>query len=102
MDSCDGNRLTVCCIFAKIRRKSQQLQPQHGAMQRATAMTGRWVGALATMPALLFSAAVTAVPMGAADALASANDNRESVLTRWHDYALASITPQFSWAVLPA
>jgi hypothetical protein len=25
-----------------------------------------------------------------------------SVLTRWHDYALASITPQFSWAVRPA
>ncbi|MGH8172054.1 MAG: hypothetical protein ACREPX_02835 [Rhodanobacteraceae bacterium] len=25
----------------------------------------------------------------------------ESVLARWHDYALASITPQFSWAILP-
>ena len=24
------------------------------------------------------------------------------MLTRWHDYALASITPQFSWAALPA
>ena len=23
------------------------------------------------------------------------------MLSRWHDYALASITPQFSWAVLP-
>jgi hypothetical protein len=25
----------------------------------------------------------------------------ESVISRWHGYALASITPQFSWAVLP-
>ncbi|MEO5625327.1 MAG: hypothetical protein ABIQ70_04905 [Dokdonella sp.] len=24
-----------------------------------------------------------------------------SVFSRWHDYALSSITPQFSWAVLP-
>lgn len=25
----------------------------------------------------------------------------EPILGRWHDYALSSITPQFSWAVLP-
>lgn len=28
--------------------------------------------------------------------------NQESVLSRWHGYALASITPQFSWALPPA
>jgi len=72
-------------------------------MQRATAMTGRWVGALATVPALLFSIAASAVPTGAGDARASENGaDRETVLSRWHDYAIASITPQFSWAVLPA
>ncbi|HVT32015.1 MAG TPA: hypothetical protein VHE32_05190 [Rhodanobacteraceae bacterium] len=52
------------------------------------------------MPALLFSFWGTA----AADTAGghSAFAGSESVLTRWHDYALASITPQFSWAALPA
>lgn len=74
-------------------------------MQRATANTGRWVGALATVPALLFSfsalaaASAQAHKPGASYARVAGS---ESVLTRWHDYALASITPQFSWAVLPA
>jgi hypothetical protein len=31
----------------------------------------------------------------------AASDADASVLSRWHDYALTSITPQFSWAVLP-
>jgi len=30
-----------------------------------------------------------------------ASSERESALSRWHAYALATITPQFSWAVLP-
>jgi len=30
-----------------------------------------------------------------------ATSERESPLARWHAYALATITPQFSWAVLP-
>ena len=59
------------------------------------------------MPALLLfysSSATCAQDAGASsevvsDAFAEAS---RSVLARWHDYALASITPQFSWAVLPA
>jgi hypothetical protein len=45
--------------------------------------------------------------MDAADAAAAttasyvADAMRESALARWHDYALASITPQFSWALRP-
>jgi hypothetical protein len=56
------------------------------------------------MPALLFSFPASAASTrdhasAASYALASGS---ESVLTRWHDYALASITPQFTWAALPA
>jgi hypothetical protein len=56
------------------------------------------------MPALLFSYPASAASprdhaSAASYALASGS---ESVLTRWHDYALASITPQFTWAALPA
>src|SRR3982751_1595100 len=92
--------------FRQTRRRitPQQTPPQHGAMQRATAITGRWVGALAAMPALLFC-----FPASAASTRdhASASSyplapSSESVLTRWHEYALASITPQFTWAALPA
>lgn len=72
-------------------------------MQRATAKTGRWVGALASLPALLSFSIATAASRDAvptvSEAFAAAS---ESVLTRWHDYALSSITPQFSWAALPA
>jgi hypothetical protein len=55
------------------------------------------------LPALLFSYWANARPAdddssGGAGAHASGS---ESVLTRWHDYALATITPQFSWAALP-
>src|SRR5262252_3144994 len=78
-------------------RTSQQTRPQQGAMQRATANTGRWVGALALLPALVFSHFVSAADRGTGDHAGS-----ESVLNRWHDYALASITPQFSWAAQPA
>ncbi len=73
-------------------------------MQRATEMTGRWVGALALLVALVFSistSTATAQEHESGAAYARANGG-ESVLTRWHDYALASITPQFSWAALPA
>jgi hypothetical protein len=55
------------------------------------------------LPALLFSAITNAQPTesdsGGPYAHASGS---ESVLTRWHDYALATITPQFTWAALPA
>ena len=64
-------------------------------------MTGRWVGALATVPALLFSyaGATAAVQDSTSRASNAAAGNSESVLSRWHDYALSSITPQFSWAL---
>ena len=76
-------------------------------MQRATAITGRWAGALAFGSVLLFSVSnfpIAAHAKTADHASASAVDDayaehRESVLNRWHDYALASITPQFSWAL---
>ena len=55
------------------------------------------------LPALLFSYTANAEPAdseaGGPYARASGS---ESVLTRWHDYALATITPQFTWAALPA
>jgi len=55
------------------------------------------------LPALLFSYSANAQPAdddsGGPYARASGS---ESVLTRWHDYALATITPQFTWAALPA
>ena len=60
------------------------------------------------VPALLFSAttavasndaARSAAPSASAYLIATGS---ETVLARWHDYALASITPQFSWAILPA
>jgi len=71
-------------------------------MQRATAIKGRWAWALA-IPALTFSiSAASAQDQASRASDTRASGNSESVLTRWHDYALASITPQFSWAALPA
>jgi hypothetical protein len=61
-------------------------------------MTGRWIGALATLPALFFVHATLAAPMRDR-APAAAPTSGESVLGRWRDYALSSITPQFSWAI---
>jgi len=55
------------------------------------------------LPALLFSYTANAEPADADSAGPSAHaSGSESVLTRWHDYALATITPQFTWAALPA
>lgn len=75
-------------------------------MQRATANAGRWMGALGTGLALpFFSALVQAAPLDGGLAAARSAELQQSaggsVLTRWHDYALASITPQFSWALQP-
>jgi hypothetical protein len=59
------------------------------------------------VPALLFSATTAAASADAARSAAPPASayliaaSSESVLTRWHDYALASITPQFTWAILP-
>ncbi len=78
-------------------------------MQRATAASaGRWAGALGTGLALPLSFVVHAASFDdvrarvrpvEASAIAAVAD--ASALARWHDYALSSITPQFSWAVLP-
>lgn len=76
-------------------------------MQRATATAGRWVGALGTGLALpFFGVSAASLDAGAsfsrtmdAPALQAVVD--ASVLSRWHDYALSSITPQFSWALPP-
>ncbi len=55
------------------------------------------------MPALLFSYSANALPADDASGGAYAHaSGSESVLTRWHDYALVTITPQFTWAALPA
>lgn len=77
-------------------------------MQRATATAGRWVGALSAGLALPFSfaahAGARADPPRVADSgvlagIEAAAD--DSVLSRWHAYALSSITPQFTWALMP-
>jgi hypothetical protein len=39
--------------------------------------------------------------LAAADETASRPAAGGSIIARWHDYALASITPQFSWALQP-
>ena len=80
-------------------------------MQRAHATAGRRVGALGAGLALpFFSFLAQAAPLEGRSAAAppppahsSAWVARagESALTRWHNYALASITPQFSWALRP-
>ncbi len=55
------------------------------------------------MPALLFSYSANALPADDASGGPYAHaSGSESVLTRWHDYALVTITPQFTWAALPA
>lgn len=66
------------------------------------------MGALSAGLALPFSFLVQAASLddasvaARADTASSAPDaSGGSVLSRWHDYALSSITPQFSWAVLP-
>jgi hypothetical protein len=61
------------------------------------------MGALGTGLALpFFSMIAQAAPVEgrSADELASRSAS-SSALARWHDYALASITPQFSWALQP-
>jgi hypothetical protein len=50
------------------------------------------------LPALVFSHFASAATT---DRGTGGYAGSESVLNRWHDYALASITPQFSWAAQP-
>ena len=78
-------------------------------MQRATATAGRWVGALGAglaLPFCLMAQAGTVDSRPAAAASASVLSSMtafaaDSTLARWRSYALASITPQFSWALRP-
>lgn len=72
-------------------------------MQRAMANSGKWVGALGTGLALpFFSLAAQAAGVGDAPSLQlESAAMSQSVPARWRDYALASITPQFSWALAP-
>jgi len=96
--------LDTCCVFAndsqglhhKVRKRFAA-----GAMQRATAIAGRWVGALCTGLALPFFSAIAQAGVPDAGIADAAVDGRATMLARWHDYALASITPQFSWALQP-
>ncbi len=72
-------------------------------MQRAMANPGKWMGALGTGLALpFFSLAAHAAGVGEAPSLQlESAAMSQSVPARWRDYALASITPQFSWALAP-
>ncbi|MFC5487945.1 hypothetical protein [Dokdonella soli] len=49
--------------------------------------------------AVAFDGGLAAASSASSSRVEAAAD--EPVLGRWHDYALSSITPQFSWAVLP-
>ena len=78
-------------------------------MQRATATAGRWVGALSAGLALPFSFLTHATTLDGHFPAASGEPAYsvstvvdKSAFSRWHAYALSSITPQFSWAVLPS
>lgn len=75
-------------------------------MQRATATMGKWMGALSAGLALPFfsvpaQADLADGRMAAAYASSSVETVSESVPARWRAYALASITPQFTWALMP-
>lgn len=73
-------------------------------MQRATASTGRWMGALGAGLALPFFS--TIAQAGALDgrslavlaSVPSVNSAPSAMPSRWREYALASITPRFSWS----
>lgn len=76
-------------------------------MQRNIATTGKLAGALSIALALPFCISTSAA---SADAFgrARAGDADQTVqsgnpeLNRWRDYALASITPRFSWVSIPS
>lgn len=78
-------------------------------MQRKIATTGKLAGALSVALALPFCIATT-VSATSADAAgrARAGDVDQTIeaanpeFNRWRDYALASITPRFSWVSLPS
>lgn len=71
-------------------------------MQRVTATTGRLAGALSIALALPLSFAQAASAVDPDAAAASEADGRaDSALDRWRNYAFASVTPRFSWALVP-
>ncbi len=69
-------------------------------MGTASVKLGKWARALGTGLALpFFSFPAQASSDHGIDAIQAAASS--SVMSRWHDYARASITPQFSWALQP-
>ncbi len=78
-------------------------------MQRNIASTGRLAGALSIALALPFcipspTSAASAAPGGHARAgdVDQAVEAANPEFNRWRDYALASITPRFSWVSMPS
>ena len=78
-------------------------------MQRNIASTGKLTGALSIALALPFCIATpTSVASAEAGARANADEVDQAVeaanpeFNRWRNYALASITPRFSWVSMPS
>lgn len=75
-------------------------------MQRNIAITGKLAGALSIALALPLSFPATAFAAGAdGESLANVDrsiDDANPEFNRWRDYALASITPRFSWVSMPS
>ena len=73
-------------------------------MQRATASTGRWMGALGAGLALPFfsmiahAGALDGRSLAVLATVPTSNSAPTAMPSRWRDYALASITPRFSWS----
>ena len=70
-------------------------------MRRTTAKVKNLAGAVGIILSLPFSFAVAAAPGDLhASGLAQLAES-QSILDAWRDYALADLTPAFSWAQLP-
>ena len=72
-------------------------------MRRSTAKVKQLAGAIGLILSLPFSFALAAAPgdMRASSGLAQLAES-QSILDAWRDYALADLTPAFSWAERPA
>ena len=71
-------------------------------MRRSTAKVKKLAGAIGLILSLPFSFAMAAAPGDMRAAGLSQLNESQSVLDAWRDYALADLTPSFSWAELPA
>jgi len=70
-------------------------------MRRSTAKVKKLAGAIGLILSLPFSFAVAAAPGDMRSGLAQLAES-QSILDAWRDYALADLTPAFSWAEKPA